>query len=106
MLISDRFTEIERENRILLEKMTVIMNKEGALGGPSPKWRNQPPASPFMKRSLNFTFRKKQSERVKSENKVSRNLILEAFLRRLQDRTSAYNVEKWESEHKERSQLL
>lgn len=30
----------------------------------------------------------------------------QAFLRRLQDRTSAYNVEKWETEHKQRNQLL
>ena len=66
---ADRFTEIERENRILLEKMTVIMHKEGAGGAgggvsTSPKMRRAP--SPFVKRSLNLGARRQQSERVRT----------------------------------------
>jgi len=32
----DRYTEIERENRILLEKMTNIMQNSNKVGGPFP----------------------------------------------------------------------
>lgn len=32
MMLEDKFTEIERENRLLLEKITTTMNKRTAEG--------------------------------------------------------------------------
>ena len=65
---TERFTEIERANRILLEKMTLIMNKEKLRAA-----SHHPPVTlpPAPKRSLNVSLRKKESERIKLENRVS-----------------------------------
>jgi hypothetical protein len=55
-MFTERYTEIERENRILLEKMTHIMQKknDSAHGGGS--------------RSLNRDVRKKELLRITMEN--------------------------------------
>ena len=51
----DRYTEIERENRILLEKMQRI-------------FRNKSPALPDINRSLSVETRRKEEERINYEN--------------------------------------
>ena len=52
----DRFTEIERENRILLEKISSIMGK--------PKQRNNQSQSQKLNRSLNSSIRKRQMQNI------------------------------------------
>jgi E3 ubiquitin-protein ligase TRIP12 len=86
-MLEDRYTEIERENRILLEKMTGIMNKGGLSSS------LQPP-----KRSLNRDQRKRDLLKITMEN--------QAILKRLQDSTSNYNVYKWEDEEQRRKHML
>ena len=54
----DRYTEIERENRILLEKMTNIMQNRGAH------------SAPYQKKSLNREHRKRELLRITFENQV------------------------------------
>jgi hypothetical protein len=71
-LKKERFTEIEKANRILLEKMSSIMNSKSPL--------NQP----FYKKSLNKEVRKKNLEKIAGDN--------QAILRRLQCRTPVYST--------------
>ena len=52
MQVENRFTEIERANRILLERITGIMNKKSHSMTLAPNPRNN--------KSLNSSFRKKQ----------------------------------------------
>ena len=67
----DRYTEIEKANRLLLEKMSNIMNSKS------------PIRSLSNKRSLNQEYRKKALEKIANDNK--------AFLERLRSKTPAYN---------------
>lgn len=64
-LLEDRFTEIERENRLLLEKMSNIMisekNSVGFIKNPTDK----PTAT---KTSLNKEARKRELMRISLEN--------------------------------------
>ena len=79
-LLEDRFTEIERENRILLEKMSVIVSKKkGKNFGLEPK-------------SLNGFSRKEEMRRITLEN--------HALLKRLQDKSPCYNSHQWEEDRK------
>ena len=64
-------TEIEKANRLLLEKMSNIMNSKS------------PIRSLSNKRSLNQEYRKKALEKIANDNK--------AFLERLRSKTPAYN---------------
>ena len=52
----DRFTEIERENRILLEKISSIMSK--------PQQRTAQSQSQKLNRSLNSSIRKRQMQNI------------------------------------------
>ena len=73
-----RYTEIERENRILLEKMSNIMqNPKPALYNPMR----------VEKASLNRNQRKKELMKITVEN--------QAILRRLQEKQPTYSVTKW-----------
>ena len=76
MQIEDKFTEIERENRLLLEKITTTMNKRAV----SVSERERP------NRSLHGSFRKKQLTNIEVENA--------RMLKRLQERRSSYQTEK------------
>ena len=86
-LLEDHYTEIERENRLLLEKMSSIMQ-----GKPTPRTR------PERKRSLNQDFRRRELVKITQEN--------QALLRRLQGRTSAYSTYRWETDRKKTERLL
>lgn len=88
-MLEDRYTEIERENRILLEKMSQILNKNG---------REALPQKRPLPRSLNERARKEELQRINRENK--------RFLERLQDREATYNVSKWEAERIRNEQIL
>jgi hypothetical protein len=59
---TDRFSKIERDNRLLLNKMSLIMQKN-TLDNRNQSWRYA--------RSLNKSYRKKELERITLENQVS-----------------------------------
>lgn len=96
-MLEDRYTEIERENRILLEKMTSIMQKPNrtSTSFSTDRFAQQTLAA---KKSLNRAQRKQELLKITLEN--------QAILRRLQDKSSNYNVAKWEHEHRARQDLL
>jgi hypothetical protein len=78
--MEDRYTEIERENRILLEKMTMIMhNKHSSLGGRHAK-------------SLNKGYRQRELVKITGEN--------QALLKRLQEKQPNYNTHQWEEDRR------
>ncbi len=87
-LTLDRYTEIERENRILLEKMTHIMGgKNAGMRRPLTAASNSQTSlhtSMLQKRSLNKEQRKKELLKITMEN--------QAILKRLQDKQPIYNV--------------
>lgn len=96
-MLEDRYTEIERENRILLEKMTSIMQKPNRTST-SFSTERFGITTAAMKRSLNRASRKQELLKITLEN--------QAILRRLQDKTSNYNVARWEVDHQTRKDLL
>eukprot|EP00347_Sterkiella_histriomuscorum_P013852 403363119 len=108
-LLEERCTEIEKANRILLEKMTNIMTnhqnaastlkKVGAnniqIGLSQDLMTSQ---NGQRSKSLNRGVRQKEYQRITNDN--------EFLLRRLQDRSSHYNVCDWEIERKKQEKLL
>jgi len=95
----DRFAEIERENAILLAKMSKIM-REGAgtedVGGAPPVRKKQPvyPAA----QSLNRSKRKKDLMRITQEN--------QAILQRIQLKEPFYNHLEWAQSRKENKKYM
>ncbi|KAL4429319.1 hypothetical protein ABPG74_002305 [Tetrahymena malaccensis] len=83
-----RYTEIERENRILLEKITHIMAKNTIQ-------LNNRPGSP---KSLNIQNRKRFVQKVQVDNFQ--------FLRRLQDQKSNYSVRQWEQDFQKNQEMV
>ena len=88
-----RFTEIERDNRILLEKMTSIM-KNGR--GNRPNTQQAKTQSP--RKSLNNDKRKFSLMRITLENQL--------ILKRLQQAESYYDTSEWETDFKKREKIL
>jgi len=90
----ERYTEIERENRILLEKMSNIMQNSKpnlyASGKSTNYFHPFHLASQFQKKSLNRDQRRKELIKITIEN--------QAILKRLQKKSATYSVEKWENE--------
>mmetsp|Transcript_14541 Transcript_14541/g.16257 ORF Transcript_14541/g.16257 Transcript_14541/m.16257 type:complete len:303 (+) Transcript_14541:79-987(+) len=98
-MLEDRYTEIERENRILLEKMTSIMQKPNRTSTSFSQDRfSNYPGIITNKKSLNRAQRKHDLLKITLEN--------QAILRRLQDKSSNYNVARWENQHMQRQGLL
>ena len=85
-LLEDRFTEIERENRILLEKMSSIMNKKKGTG------------NCLAVKSLNKTARKEQIRRITIDN--------HALQKRLEERNPCYNTHQWEEDRRKTEKRL
>jgi len=81
-LLEERYGEIDRENRILLQKMSDIMR--------NPTMSKQPPLKGPV--SLNKDHRKKELMRITQEN--------QAILKRIQRTQPMYNHVKWEENHK------
>jgi len=79
LTLPGRYTEIERENRILLEKMSNIMQGHKS---------NLFQANQVAKPSLNRDQRKKELLRITLEN--------QAILKRLQEKQPTYSVTQWE----------
>ena len=85
-MLEERFTEIERENRILLEKMSSIMNKKKKEGKDAEV------------KSLNKNSRKEEMRRITMEN--------QALLKRLQERTPCYNTHQWDEDRRKTEKRL
>ena len=98
----ERYTEIERENRILLEKMTNILQKQRGNFVAAPPMAAgktsymtsmydssalQPNSSSGPRRSLNRDARKRELMKITKENQM--------ILKRLQDKSANYNVSRW-----------
>ena len=103
----DRCTEIEKANRILLEKMTSIMTSQPHLAPPPPRHMggssHQNLASSVeltgqRSRSLNRNMRQREKARITEEN--------ESLLKRLQEKTSCYNVYDWEIDRKKQVKMI
>ena len=76
----ERFTEIERANRILLEKMSDIMNSKSPL------------RQSTTKRSLNKEMRKQFLAKIANDNM--------ALLERIRCRTPFYSSKQWDKDWK------
>jgi hypothetical protein len=88
-MMEDRFVRIERENRLLLEKMSSIMSK-GSLD-------NECESHKYVK-SLNKNYRKRELQRITREN--------QEILRRIQQREPYYNHALWEEERRVHEQYI
>lgn len=86
---ADRFAQIEHENRLLLHRMSEIMNRR-TLDNTSSEAK--------FGRSLNRDARKKELHRITSEN--------QAILRRIQGAEPVYNHWKWEEEGIKHAKLV
>jgi len=93
-MMEDRYTEIDRDNRILLKKMTDIMKQQN---NTTPVVTPRAPASggPV---SLNKDARKKELLRITREN--------QSILKRIQQAQPVYNHVEWEDEHRKNSNYL
>lgn len=89
MLQEDKFTEIERENRLLLEKITHNMNKRVA--------KEEPPRE-RMNKSLHSSFRKKQLQNIEVENA--------RLLKRLQEKKSDYQAQRLNEDWKKQKAVI
>lgn len=83
----ERYAEIERENRILLEKMSFIMQNESLDN------KNQ---AVGYSHSLNKEQRKRELQKITSEN--------QAILRRIQMREPTYDRIQWEEDARKNQQ--
>lgn len=86
-LQEEKITEIERDNRLLLEKLTHIMK--------DPKQLTQ---KEFRVRSLNRDHRKRELVKITIEN--------QGILRRIQDKKSSYNRQEWMESRKKAENYL
>jgi len=89
-LLEDQFLKIERENKILLEKMSYIMTKKSL--------DNQNDLTHRPIKSLNKTHRKQELQRITREN--------QRLLRRIQEREPFYDHNKWEEDRKKNEKLV
>jgi len=91
-MMEDRYTEIDRDNRILLKKMTDIMKQQNT---PTVTPRGPATGGPV---SLNKDSRKKELLRITREN--------QSILKRIQQAQPVYNHVEWEDEHRKNSNYL
>lgn len=84
-MMEERYAKIERENRLLLEKMSAIMQ-----GGHGIDNRRKGPRNVG---SMNKTYRKMQLQKITQEN--------QAILRRIQACEPSYNHLVWNEERKQ-----
>ena len=88
-MMQERFAKIERENQLLLKKMSYIMRHDTL--------DNKCKAARYT-HSLNKGLRKKELKKISEENM--------AILARIQSRESTYNHLKWEDERRKNEALL
>ena len=85
-LLEDRYMEIDRSNRILLQKMSEIMRNAAPTSAVSQPPKKPPPVS------LNKQLRKTELERINQENQM--------LLKRIQRAQPMYDHVKWEQNHR------
>ena len=90
-LMEDRITQIETENRILLEKMTHIMHSKGGID-------NKNDSSSKYSRSLNIDRRKRELARITKDNYQ--------ILRRIEGARPAYNHKAWKKQAEKNDKVL
>lgn len=88
-LLEDRYSQIEHENRVLLSRMSGIMNKS-AMDTVSEAWTYG--------HSLNRDRRRRELQRISEENL--------GILKRIQAVQPVYSAEKWEEERMLQEQLV
>ena len=93
---AERFTEIEKDNRLLLEKMSSIMALEGATKRRFLSAKR--PENERSKGSLNSAVRKRELNRIIEEN--------HKFLKRLQDKRSDYNKAKLGEDRQDKEKMI
>lgn len=89
-MMEDRFAQIEHENRILLSKMSDIMQGKNTLD-------NKSEAATYA-HSLNRDLRKRELQRITQEN--------QAILFRIQNKEPVYNHYEWETDRLEQEKIL
>jgi len=87
-MLEERYTEIDRENRILLQKMSNIMKQPLSARGPGPTAPREPRRLSAGPRSLHSDARKKELLRITRENQT--------ILKRIQQAQPVYNHVEWE----------
>jgi E3 ubiquitin-protein ligase TRIP12 len=95
-LLEERYTEIDRENRILLKKMSDIM-KQPAVGTMTPR-EARPVSLASGPTSLNRDARKKELVRITKENQL--------ILKRIQQAQPVYNHVEWEGANRRNIQYV
>lgn len=85
--MEDRYTKIERENRILLQKMSFIMT-HNTIDNKNTKYTKKGAG-----RSMNASRRRKELERIMNEN--------QSLLKRIQARKPRLSKKVWEKHHKD-----
>ena len=90
-MMEERYATIERENRLLLEKMSAIMQ-----GGHGIDNRLRKPDN--VGTSMNKSYRKKELQRITQEN--------QAILRRIQACEPSLNRAVWEEDRRQNEKLL
>ena len=112
MYALERYTEIERENRILLEKMTNILQNPNGISNANAQASTLGTSGaafgtssmPIMmsqqqqRKSLNREARNREYRKITQENAL--------ILKRLQEKAPNYNVTKWAKEDNERKKVL
>lgn len=93
--LETKFTEIERENRILLEKITGIVNQGSRRTVASTLVVSAASKSP---RSLNVTTRRRRLQDIEVSNA--------RLLKRIQERKSDYEVDKLRQEWKKQKEVI
>ncbi|CAK8987774.1 Sperm axonemal maintenance protein CFAP97D1 (CFAP97 domain-containing protein 1) [Durusdinium trenchii] len=88
-MMEDRYTAIDRDNRILLKKMTEIMKQQTTF---PPSERKPGPSS------LNKDARRKELLRITREN--------QSILKRIQQAQPVYNHVEWEDQHRRNATYL
>lgn len=113
--------EIERENRILLQKMQKIYNQRPVQAYPAGgiKWRNHPQQPSYVvgggrngqaiddsliEASKQFHRKNYQLKRKLKKEKID--LENQRMLQRLQNKKSIYDIDKWQHEESKRQRLL
>lgn len=84
-MMEERYSEIDRENRLLLKKMSDIMKTQS-----TPRTNEQIQSGPV---SLNRDFRKRELLRITRENHF--------ILKRIQQAQPTYNHIQWEADHRQ-----
>eukprot|EP00924_Labyrinthula_sp_SR-Ha-C_P014746 snap_masked-scaffold_43-processed-gene-0.26-mRNA-1 protein AED:0.10 eAED:0.10 QI:0/-1/0/1/-1/1/1/0/197 len=89
--MEENFSKIEKENKLLLQKISEIMDKSFIEKIQDPYASNHP-------RTLNRSFRKRELQRITKTNRE--------ILKRIEKRSGVYNKKEWEKSRKIQEKLV